>query len=314
MKKLLLFVVIVLLLALASLYYFIPANLVIVETAHVHCVADAGFRALSNEKSWAAWWPEKGSQGKPVDSVLFYSLGKHQFGLSKKLHNNFEILISSEKDILPSEMNLFSIAQDSSLLKWQVTIHAGNNPFERISAYNRALDLKNQMHTVLAGIQTYLSSFRNVYGFQYRESSTKDTMLISTKTTLTHLPSTAETYALVEKLKTYCKGDCKVTGPPMLNVTPMQDSNYRVMVALPVNRMMLPSQDVQPVKMVPGKFIVTEVVGGTGAVKKAHEQIQHYFQDYRRTAMAIPFEYLITDRRNELDSNKWVTAIFAPVY
>jgi hypothetical protein len=42
--------------------------------------------------------------------------------------------------------------------------------------------------------------------------------------------------------------------------------------------------------------------------------MQQYFADYKRVAMAIPFEYLVTDRETETDTTKWVTRIYAPVY
>jgi hypothetical protein len=66
--------------------------------------------------------------------------------------------------------------------------------------------------------------------------------------------------------------------------------------------------------MVPGKFIVTDVVGGSHTIAQTYQQIHHYFQDYRRTSMAIPFEYLVTDRQQVTDTSKWLTRIYAPVY
>jgi hypothetical protein len=42
--------------------------------------------------------------------------------------------------------------------------------------------------------------------------------------------------------------------------------------------------------------------------------MDQYFKDYNRVAMAIPFEYLITDRLKVPDTSKWVTKIYCPVY
>jgi hypothetical protein len=35
--------------------------------------------------------------------------------------------------------------------------------------------------------------------------------------------------------------------------------------------------------------------------------------DYQQTAMAIPFESLVTDRSREPDTLKWITNIYVPV-
>jgi hypothetical protein len=66
--------------------------------------------------------------------------------------------------------------------------------------------------------------------------------------------------------------------------------------------------------MVPGRFLKTEVTGGPYIIEHAHKMMQQYFEDYKRTSMAIPFEYLVTDRSKEPDTAKWVTRIYGPVY
>ena len=48
-------------------------------------------------------------------------------------------------------------------------------------------------------------------------------------------------------------------------------------------------------------------------IQKAYDQIQHYISDHNRVAPAISFESLVTDRRQEPDSSKWVTRIYYPV-
>jgi hypothetical protein len=37
-------------------------------------------------------------------------------------------------------------------------------------------------------------------------------------------------------------------------------------------------------------------------------------QDYGKSVVAIPFQYLVTDRLAEKDSSKWVTKIYQPIY
>jgi hypothetical protein len=62
-----------------------------------------------------------------------------------------------------------------------------------------------------------------------------------------------------------------------------------------------------------GNILITEVKGGQNEITNAYKQIQNYVSDYNRSAPAIPFESLVTDRRKEPDSSKWITRIYYPV-
>jgi hypothetical protein len=62
-----------------------------------------------------------------------------------------------------------------------------------------------------------------------------------------------------------------------------------------------------------GNILITEVKGGPASIKKAFNEMETYITDYRRTAPAIPFQSLITDRSKEPDTSKWVTKIYYPV-
>jgi hypothetical protein len=49
-------------------------------------------------------------------------------------------------------------------------------------------------------------------------------------------------------------------------------------------------------------------------VNNAWHQVQLYLRDNQEVAMAMPFEYLVTNRRQEPDTSKWITRLFVPVY
>ena len=119
---------------------------------------------------------------------------------------------------------------------------------------------------------------------------------------------------MIAKLQAYVKENGALqTGYPMLNVSHPDDKQYAVMIALPVNKILAEKGDIVYKRMIPGGFLTTTVTGGNGAVTNAYHQMEQYFQDYRNTAMAIPFMYLITDRSQEKDSSKWVTKLYFPV-
>jgi hypothetical protein len=43
-------------------------------------------------------------------------------------------------------------------------------------------------------------------------------------------------------------------------------------------------------------------------------QMKNYISDYQRTVMAIPFQSLVTDRRKEADTTKWLTKLYFPIF
>jgi len=66
-------------------------------------------------------------------------------------------------------------------------------------------------------------------------------------------------------------------------------------------------------RFVPWKVLTAEVRGGIWTVKEAMHQMDIYIADYQKTAMAIPFQSLVTNRMEEPDTLKWITGIYTPV-
>jgi effector-binding domain-containing protein len=60
-------------------------------------------------------------------------------------------------------------------------------------------------------------------------------------------------------------------------------------------------------------MIEAEVTGGVYKVDRAMEQLFKYRDDSHLSIMSIPFELLITDRRKEQDTSRWVTRVCAPI-
>jgi hypothetical protein len=98
----------------------------------------------------------------------------------------------------------------------------------------------------------------------------------------------------------------------MVNITPY-DSNYELMVALPTNLKINNKDDIFFKRMIPGNFLVTEVKGGDYKINQARNALKIYLDDYKKMAMAIPFQSLISDRRREPDSTNWITKVYYPV-
>lgn len=313
MKKILTSLLLLLLIGLGCIYIFIPRQLLITEVAAVPCVAEAGARILGNEDSWPKWWPGKVQQGK--GGTVDYLLEDADYTVTQRMLNNLGLHIQFRSDTFNSHLSMLSLPHDSSVIKWECTVDGGNGPLERIRGYQQAVALKKNMHKVINAAQGYLSDFKNIYGFILNEASTTDTTLITTRAFSPEYPSNEFVYAMVAKLRAYSQSQHgEITGVPMLNVTAADPAGFNVMVAVPLSHSIPGNNEVKLQKMVPGRFIITDVQGGPRTLENTHRQILDYFHDYNRTSMAIPFEYLITDRMKETDTSKWITKIYSPVY
>jgi hypothetical protein len=315
MKKLVFTIALLLLLALGAVYYFIPSTLTIVDSVQIECNSDAGFRTLSENKKWTNWWPGK-TASFPDDkgnSVFIYK--GDSFRISKISHNNISIAIHHKELSLPSELNIIPLPNNNMGISWHSSISTNFNPFQRYALYRKAVSLKENMHDILSAIRDYLSKKENVYGLLFKEDATKDSILLACKTTSPVYPNTAFVYSIINNLKRVSKeSGADITGFPMLNITQENLNLYKVMVALPINKALKEKNGYFITRLIPGKFITAEVKGGDASINESLNNIQLYFQDYKRISMAIPFQYLITDRSRESDTLKWITKIYAPVY
>ncbi|MEP6465311.1 MAG: hypothetical protein ABJB05_03355, partial [Parafilimonas sp.] len=103
---------------------------------------------------------------------------------------------------------------------------------------------------------------------------------------------------------------------PMLNITKQQDGSYEVTVGIPTN-VPLPgnNNNIEPKRMImiKNKTLITEVRGDTSVIRKAIQATRNFMIDYELRTPVIPFQQLVTDRREEKDSTKWLTRIFTPI-
>lgn len=301
MKKWIIGLSIFLVLSVIGIYLVIPSNLAVSAAEGLQCAANGTYRSLADQSKWTKWFPP--------------SLDLKNYTVDKVLLNTLHVTIHNDNDSVKSIIRLLPIANDSTIIQWRCNIPTGNNPFSRIQRYQKAVALKNDMDEILDHLRSFVDKPENIYGFDIHQTTFTDTVLIATKTTFKNYPAISDTYLLINSLKAHIARHKAVqTGDPMQNVTALDSNTYQVMVALPVNKVL---EDAGPFffrRMIPGNFMKAEVKGGPQTIKEALRQMQLYFADYRKTAMAIPFEYLVTDRMQEPDTSKWITRIYAPVF
>lgn len=309
MRKWIVLVIVFLVASLGSLYLFIPNNLSIKQRNHVFFPAKAFTRALFNEESWQKWWPHTGGAVRP----LHYN--GNTYYIRDKSNSSFRITITRENDTLDTELFLIPVEQDSIDMEWLGAISSSFNPIRRIEKNRWVEKVSDDMAMLLQKMKAFYTNPDNLYTLPVRETKVVDSTLISTSTTVKGYPTTALIYGLINKLTAHAnRNNARQTGLPMLNISEGNDNNYQVRVALPIDKKLKDEGDIHYRWMLGGgNILVTEVTGGPHQVKKAFLAMQDYINDFKRVAPAIPFESLVTDRRAEPDTSRWVTKVYWPV-
>lgn len=317
MKKLLLVLLAVLVILCLAIYIFIPGKLTVTSTTVIG-TTDIGIeRFIIDETQWAKWWDYRGSDSAShlLSGPRYFIRGSDVFKLSQKFYKSIDIEIDHNKHPLTSKLAIIPLALDSTGIEWKCVVTTGANPYTRLIQYFEARKIKKNMDDVLNNLRLFLSKNENVYGIPIERNHLKDTLYVSAKSTLANYPSTPVIYELIKKIQAYLtRNNVKQTGNPIFNVTEIANGNFQLMAALPVSTAVPEVAGFSIKHMVRGSFMITEVTGGDFAVDKASKSLQQYFQDFRRTSMAMSFTMLVTDRLYQPDSTKWITRLYQPVY
>ncbi len=297
--------------AFAAVYLFIPGKMIIRTSVGIAANREGLYRKLSNPAAWTEWWPGD----KTPDASGTYFLGNTRFRPGAPLTLSLPFSINDGSLEAGAELTFLARGTDSSTLQLDAMIPGSGNPFRRIIAWYRAKKIKEKLSVILESISHTYSVVAGVYDYDIQKRSVTDSNLVFIATEIKTAPDPVFIYTLVTRLKNYIQEQQAVeTGFPMLNVFTPDSIHYLVKLALPVDRRLPDSGDIHYRWMLGGgNILVTEVKGGPGEIRKAYEQILNYVNDHKRIAPAIPFESLVTDRKQEKDSSKWITRIFYPV-
>ena len=311
MKKIILILFALIGLALASIYMLIPGRIRISTSMTVEANREALMRKLGAGRNWAEWWPGD----KNMSDSGTYSLNGIEFrpGYPKVVSVPFSIHAKGFNEL--SELTLIPLNTDSTAIVVETELPSSADPFKRVQSYLAARKVKRSISAILQSINNTYSRVEALYGYNIQKKSVEDSNLVFTSETMKGYPGYDKIYSMVDELKSYInRHAAKETGYPMLNVFSRDSQDYLVKVAIPVDRRLPDSGTINYRWMLGGgNILITEIKGGQNEISKAYEQILHYISDYQRIAPAIPFESMVTDRRKEPDSSKWITRIYYPV-
>jgi len=311
MKKWIVVFLILLVLSLSSVYIFIPANIVVTKSIIVNANQAGTHRFLTNESNWQKWWPDASGDNR----MTGLKLDGYRFNKNKSLFNSFEVTIERNGGVLVSLLQFLSIDIKNTEIKWFVSINSGVNPLTRIQRFFAAKKLGNTLSVILASMAKYVSSVEHIYGLDIREERVKIEFMTATKKIFSSYPATENVYELIDQLRTYIsKAQVKEEDYPMLHINIPDNSRYEAQVAIPISKQMPDSGIFSSKRMLKkGNILATEVTGGRYTIEEGMKQVDLYISDHQYNNIAIPFQSLITDRRKETDTTKWITKIYYPV-
>ena len=306
MKKILITLVLLLVLALAAVYLFIPGKIKIYESVPVKATMTGVSRLLSNESKSHEWWPG----GSAFDfNGKSYIINGHIF-------NAFDVTIIKEKDSLDSRINLVLLDDDSMSVDWSLELKTSTNPFNRFLQYKKAKEIQKDLNTILISLKQFAEIPENVYGIVVKKTIVQDSVLISTRRSFDHKPGVQEIDVMIQRLKAYiAQNEAVEKNYPMLNVMMIDNSDYQAMVAIPVDHELPATGEFAPKFLLKsGNILEAQVQGGPYTIEKAFTELENYRSDHNYTSPAIPFQLLVTDRSKEPDTTKWITKLYYPIF
>ncbi len=305
-KRLSLIVGLLFIICVVFISFFFPSSFTIQAEGGIECNTAAAGRTINY-----GW---RNIFNRHSDTAFY--LNKYAYQIREPLYNGSRILISKGGVTYNTLLMLIPLSSDSSVLHWKVDVITDRNPLTKLFTYLKAEDLKTNMNEVVQQLQAYLSKESNVYGYRIQRTTLTDTVLVFTKQLSPLSPGVNEIYSLVDELRNYIGAKkAAETNYPMLNIT-KTDSGYLTMVGIPTNKELPPNKNIVSKRLAPNKdkiLTTEEVRGGAATVKDAYQQIEQYMTDHSLSAPVIPFELMITDRREQKDTSKWVTKIFYPI-
>ncbi|NEU08510.1 hypothetical protein GZH53_09335 [Flavihumibacter sp. R14] len=313
MNKLLYLLIGFMLILLASSYLFIPNEIVISKNEQVESTERIVLKYLESAEHRLKWWPGSKDAGQDIANPLKYNNYDYEFRDPKL--NSIVVIIRSGNTDLKSTVSWMPYSGNLIRLSWKTTLSAGSNPIKRFSRYLQAREIKANMTLIMERYSKFIANHKNVYGHNFRIERVTDTLLATTQLYSTAYPDNSQIYLTIDKIRKYLdRQGIQPTKPPMLNISSDAKGQYQTTVALPVPKRFQPDETILLRNMVPGNILVADVKGGRKSISGGFSQMEIFMQDFKLGSPAIYFESLITDRRAEPDTSKWITKIYYPIY
>ncbi|MBI1768291.1 MAG: hypothetical protein HYR67_07945 [Bacteroidetes bacterium] len=297
---------------LISIAFILPLQSNVNETIRFSSQSDALFRQLLNDTTWHRWWPGK---TEVANQKLLFVHNGFTFTVDRILPNTFELKITADSFKTNSTLRLIPQSGNNVTMALTTNIPVPHNPIDRIKTLVASSRLKSVYKEILIRLSRYFTSIKNLYDIDIKESNVSFEYVTAVSQTFSHDPSISEIYFLIDKVRVFMKNNGGIEkGFPMLHSGEVSKGQFFVQVAIPTNKQLPSSNEIKSKWMLKGGHILTaQVTGNRQIISNAMKQMEYYIQDNHRNTVAIAYEYLITNRLEQPDSNRWVTGIYFPV-
>lgn len=300
------YILLLVVLGLLLLLMLLPAKRQHKEITNIVCSPDAVTRLMVSTKQWKKWWP-----GEQKNDSTFIFQNK-AYTVKTILLNGFYAVSTDQTSAI--ELGFVPAVNNQTQLTIITTQLISYNPITRISQLVQQAN-KKTAKAFSAHCQSFFSSTRNIYGYTIERTKVSLLNWMSAKQVFTQYPSTEQTYQVIAGLENYIQAQKgKIIGAPIIHIRALNATQFELMTALPVTEPVTPNKEYTVKQMVPGFMLVGSVQGGYATVVEAEKSMEYYVRDYKKQSPAIPFQTLITDRRKEADTSKWITQLNYPVF
>ncbi|WP_454800892.1 hypothetical protein [Mucilaginibacter phyllosphaerae] len=312
MKKPVLVILALLVLAFISIYFIIPQNIKTTHVIEIDATDTQVSKFLVNKKLWAKWWP---GQVNPKDSSL-YTFKDASYTLLQSTNSEMKAIIKKDNIEQSSQVFYGTTGEGMCEVSWLNEMQSSINPFTRITAYIKIKKQAKDIDALLARFKKFMQTDTNIYGINVKLARVKYGVVLASTKQVRAFPTPKAVYVVANALKKEIAAQNALTlDSPMLNVHALEDGGYQVMVALPVNKIIKPGAQSAINKLVKGANILeTQVTGGPNTVLNAFAQLKNYQKAHHLISPAMPYEVLITNRVAQPDTSKWVTQIYWPIF
>jgi len=312
MKKVLVWLIAIVVLILLSATIFLPKQVNDSGNTTFLCNRNSIKRYVIDDKKWAAWWPGNTQKGSSAPVEYFHN--GYKYTITEMQYEALLIRVQKGDLTFDTQLSFFPLGPDSIQGVWRYSLSTNFNPINKIYLKIASKKIKDELGQVLQAMKIFLDNPEKVYGVKIHEETVKDTILVTTNFSSANYPTMAQVYQAIAAIRNHISPyHVKETNFPMMHVN-SDSSIFKTQVAIPIN-ITIPGTLIYPVKrMVPGRILVAQVIGGDYRARDAMNDIYIYIRDHHMSVPAIPFESLVTDRIQEPDSTKWITKIYYPVF
>lgn len=309
MKRVVFIATLILIILLVCIYVFIPSTITNSKTVSVKCVDKNVLLLIGNKQGWSKWLPKESF----TSDLIQYNGYQLKLGGATYTSVTFDAL--KEDDTIFNEIGFVNDSVTKTKISVISSVATGMNPFTRFRKWQMMKSYETVIDELLQQFINFAEDKKNIYGVEITDGRIPDSLFISTRKTFDHQPTEAEIYNLIDQLRVYAnEKNAKQVNQPMMHLEYLDSSHFEIMVALPIDKVIVNEGNFLFKQMVKGNTLIADVYGGRATINNGLRALEQFKSDYQFTSPAISFELMITDRRADPDTTKWVTRLYYPVF